>query len=476
MKTLDLHSMLVRLAGLVVVSLMLVPSVARAADGFLDLITDPTRIFSVPSVTMPLYLVPVIDPVFGTPITRITGNQGSSFTTTTGNLTWSADARHHNSKDQPWNSDGTLIAMQNENSWGQIFLDGETYEVKYKRCNGYSLSDDRWHPSPAHPRERINVRGNEVMWYDVVNCIKTRTWRLPFSANDFGPSEGNPSNDGRFAALSDGSRMVVVDMDPQPPLEAYPSQRIGPVFNIPSCGLSGGCTIDWVSISASGKYVVINYVGDHPQVFDVNPNTLEISPRPMPDASPRCSGPANQGYIYDVGHADLTMNPFDNNEDVLIGQEHCGNRGSRVQGQLMGGVVMVRLRDGAITSLTDPTNEAYPHHISTRNYDRPGWAYVSYHPDAGKRFADEIVAVKMDGSKTMQRFAHKHSNFWGCFRCESHAVPSRDGRRVIWASNWARNCTVCGSSSEIKAYVVDARFGAAGDSIPPVSPQALRVK
>jgi len=27
--------------------------------------------------------------------------------------TWGSDARHHYSKDQPWNSDGTLIALQN---------------------------------------------------------------------------------------------------------------------------------------------------------------------------------------------------------------------------------------------------------------------------------------------------------------------------------------------------------------------------
>src|SRR5207247_7849793 len=142
-----------------------------------------------------------------------------------------------------------------------------------------------------------------------------------------------------------------------------------------------------------------------------------------------------------------TLTPFDNNEDVLVGQENCGNRGVVVGGQLIGGVVMVRLRDGAITPLTDPTNEAYPHHVSTRNLDRPGWAYVGYNFESGKRFSDEILAVKLDGSKSVQRFAHKHSAYSSCYRCESHAVPSRDGRRVIWASNWAQNCTICGSTS-----------------------------
>ena len=76
--------------------------------------------------------------------------------------------------------------------------------------------------------------------------------------------------------------------------------------------------MDWVSVSASGRYVVVSYDGDHPRVYDVNPTTLALTPRPMPDAAPRCSGgAAAQGFIYDLGHADLTLNPFDGNEDVL---------------------------------------------------------------------------------------------------------------------------------------------------------------
>jgi hypothetical protein len=45
----------------------------------------------------------------------------------------------------------------------------------------------------------------------------------------------------------------------------------------------------------------------------------------------------------------------------------------------------------------------------------------------------------------------------GCYHCESHAVPSRDGRRVVWASNWSARCTLCGGPADIKDYVVDAR-------------------
>jgi hypothetical protein len=272
-----------------------------------------------------------------------------------------------------------------------------------------------------------------------------------------GDGEGNPSLDGRYLALCDSSRMFVVDMDPQPPHAPYPNVRIGPVVDfLADCALPE-CRLGWVSVSPSGKYVVCKYGGDYPRVYDLDAATLALTPRALPEEAPRCHGTAAQGFLYDLGHCDMTLNPFDGNEDVLIGQEHCGLRGATIDGQRIGGVVMARLRDGAITPLTDPANEAYPHHVSTQNVERPGWAYVGYYPEPGKRFSDEIVAVKLDGSRAVERWAHKHSATQDCYRCEAHAVPSRDGRRVVWASNWAIDCVDCGPVTDLKPYVVDAR-------------------
>src|SRR4029077_20355409 len=137
-------------------------------------------------------------------------------------------------------------------------------------------------------------------------------------------------------------------------------------------------------------------------------------------------------------------------------QEHCGNRGQRVGDVLVGGVMMVRLSDGAITALTNPANEAYPYHISTRNYDRPGWVYVSYWPDPGRRFSDEIIAVRLDGG-AVERYAHTRTETSGGYRCEAHAVPSRDGTRVVWASTWGVKPRQGAVPPLVQAYVVDAR-------------------
>lgn len=443
--------------------------------------TDPAAVYAEPIVPMPGYLTPIADPTFGTTITRIANNTGAS--TAPVNGTWGSDSRHKYQKIQPWNADGTLMTIENRASGGgpsPLFLDGNTYRPFSNGCSGNPLYDYRWHPLRAHANELINVSssGTELHWWDVRNCVKTRAWTLPIASDyGIGSGEGNSSNDGRFVAVASATQMCVIDMDPQPPFAAYPNRRIGPVRDVSECGLAD-CSIDWVSVSASGRYAVVSYNGDHVRVFDIDPQTLALTPRVYPAGTPECDNhPPSNGWVLGLGHADFALNPFDSNEDVLVGQRR-GNCPSTVNGTALGGVVMVRLRDGFVTSLTDPANEAFPHHISTRAYDRPGWAYVSHYPNPGARFHDEIIAVKLDGSRAVERLAHQHSDWNGCYRCETHPVPSRDGRRVLFASNWATYCgTGCGVPTDYKAYVAGpAAPPIASDQTPPAAVRDLRQK
>src|SRR5205807_8419498 len=102
------------------------------------------------------------------------------------------------------------------------------------------------------------------------------------------------------------------------PFAPYPSQRLGPVYDFSNCGAPSGCTLDFTQVSASGRYVIVHFQGDWQQVLDVDPNTLALTPRAMPAAAPRCTGPAAQGIIYDLGQPHVTLNPFDNNHDDII--------------------------------------------------------------------------------------------------------------------------------------------------------------
>src|SRR5690349_1623825 len=130
------------------------PGTAHAVTGAVPL-TDPAAVYSVPSQSRPPLLVPTVDPVLGTTLTRITGDTGASIRGLPG--TWGADARHTYSKQQPWNSDGTLLVVENRSGGSPsiLFLDGNTYAPKF--AGGSPLYDYRWHPSPAHANTMINV-------------------------------------------------------------------------------------------------------------------------------------------------------------------------------------------------------------------------------------------------------------------------------------------------------------------------------
>src|SRR3989454_5905118 len=143
-------------------------------------ITDATLVFPEPLVPRPAYLTQLTPLPLNLPVTRIAADPTLPLTTSSGPGTWGTIARHHYSKDQPWNSDGTLLVLQNNGSPSKLYLDGQTYLPLVGRCSGYD-GDDRWHPSPLHPRERINVSssGTELMWFDVMSCVKTRSWALP---------------------------------------------------------------------------------------------------------------------------------------------------------------------------------------------------------------------------------------------------------------------------------------------------------
>jgi hypothetical protein len=286
--------------------------------------------------------------------------------------------------------------------------------------------------------------------------------------------------------------MLVVDMDPQAHLLTYNqgNSRMGAAINItqPADTYGNSYVTDGTDyISASGKYAIATYavyntgnpdsIGEAYRIFDINPSNLALTvhnatlqPGYSSTTSPTCQSRSPQdGFIWDLGHEDVAQNPFDNNEDIVVGQLRPVCAGT-VNGVELGSVVMVRLRDGKVSKVTSryigpPNNqESTAQHISTRNIDRPGWAYLTYWEVNGARFSDEVVAVKLDGSGALERLAHKHSLTEGCYRCESHAVPSRNGLRVIFASFWASNCDIGCSAipasvvdRDIKDYVVDTR-------------------
>jgi hypothetical protein len=459
---------------------------AAPYPGFAPLVTDPMAVFAIPDLARPPYLMKVADPTFGSAIVAITGEPGADV----GLLgpEWSATARHVYSKQAAWNSASLMLSLSNTNKHpNPVILNGTTYQPMFEPCYAFDHFDWRWHPLTEHRNVQINVNreGTMLSWWNVVTCTEMRSWTLPIVADyGIGMGEGNPTNDGRFVAIGNQQQMVVVDMDPRPPHAPYPNIRIGPVFTFDPCSLDvtrpDSGRISHLSISPSGRYVTVKYRGlalvgqsscdtlcDMRRVFEVDTTTLAIKVHNMADASLRCGSFASRpnGWIFPLKHADLALDPFDGDEDVIIGGRAC-------PGSTLGRIVKVRLSDGQLTPLTNPVNEASYNHGSARNILRPGWFYASYSRDPsqqGKRFWGEIVAVKIDGSGEVQRFAHHHST-QQTFLSEAHPVPSPDGKRILVASDWLDHCAEnCGQPGVVGAYVIDGRENALLDA-PAVKP------
>lgn len=119
-----------------------------------------------------------------------------------------------------------------------------------------------------------------------------------------------------------------------------------------------------------------------------------------------------------------------------------------------GMLIKRRLSDGKINVLVD---KGYASHTSGRCIKRKNWVYVTYQIRDNSSwwpFRNEIVAVKLDGSR-IERLGNLHAIKFD-YLAESHGCPSPDGTRVMFASDWEKG------DFPVQAYVIDLRDKVAG--------------
>lgn len=347
----------------------------------------------------PAYLETRTDEDFGSKVTRITGDPGTVIPVIDG--TWGEVVRHGYSKEAVWNADQSLLLLRRNEAWPVfLFLDGTTYAPLFGRNDPPGV-ECRWHPE--RPDEMVWVNGDTLGFWNVREHTTEVIATFPgYSDLHIGPWEGNLSVEGKRIALAgtkDGNQIAF----------AY---DIAEKKKYPDLDLSG-VTVDWVSISYSGKFLVVNGrlegdTGDQSQVYDLDGKKvgkpwLEYG-RPS--------------------HYDLTVD--ENGEDIAVGVSKSKPDDGRV--------IKRRLSDGKVTVLTP---SGYASHVSTRNTKRPGWAYATYQQRTKDwpPYVDEVVAIKLDGSMEVQRIAHMHTINVD-YLSEAHACPSPDGKRVLWTGSW----------------------------------------
>jgi hypothetical protein len=130
------------------------------------------------------------------------------------------------------------------------------------------------------------------------------------------------------------------------------------------------------------------------------------------------------------------------------------------------GIVKIRLRDGQQTCLLT-LDVSLAAHVSASD---EGWAIVSTfapqdpRPEGGwPPYTNEIVRVKLDGS-VVSRLAHHRSRPSNDYNWQPKATISRDGTRIVYASNFGLPETAGYPAQYSDAYLIrlDEDLGASG--------------
>lgn len=372
-------------------------------------VTHHNPVFA-PNIPRPSAGVTFADPKFNSFVTRITDARSSG----------KPGIIPIYSKRQAWNKDESLLILQTGDGIIRLY-NGTNYQF-IKELTGVEGEDVYWHP--VNPSVIIYNPSNALYSYDVNTSQSTliTTFSSYLWANT--RSEGNLSNDGRYYAFlgryTDTTFNVLHVYD-------FQTNSIISTMNLPP----NVEDVDWVSISPSGNYVVVDYADEISGRY----HGVEVYTR-------------NFNFLWQkplgAGHSDLGT---ETNGDEILVMDIYNDDSNKVFFKKF------KLSTGQETVLLSTSQKFYDH-ISCRNEARRDWCFISTfdNPDrlthdsiSWLPFEDEVFALKLDGSRQVQRIAHHHSRRFSPFTpnpdssvywAEPHATVSRMANRILWGSNW----------------------------------------
>ncbi len=344
------------------------------------------RHVSTPRVLMPGYLDSIVDPTWNTSVTRISNVPG---------------VRNTYSRRQAWNKDGTLLLLGIGGTAPRMLVDGSTYAI----LNPSVAGDGLWSETDPNVLIRASSSTGDVFTFDPMTNRRVATV-INLSQFNFGSqlqimAQSSLDDAGRYLLLSGvtaaGQHTVItVDM----------LSKEFSTFDMATKPHAG-------SISHGGRYVALNWneSGSGPEhgiwLFDVNLTPLrQIAPM--------------------KSHSDFAYDSKGNEVLVYIAPK-------------TGAVMMDQLSNGTVTVVLQGGTAMLRGHLSGRNNDRPGWVYCSVYDStntSARAGNDQVFALKLDGSQTVEIFAHAHHGL-DIYVNDPMATVSRDGTNVLFGSEWA---------------------------------------
>ena len=465
--------------------------------------SDSLTVFAADSYDTLAYLdTTYLDNFGGARIKRIVGNTGNSIADAS---TWSKVSRHGSHRVQTWNysEDMLLVGFDSANGLDgtdkRALLHGSLFTAidilddfgVYADSASWSIGDDfRWFPTLGISagdtlpggwagdtllygmrRNVANAASNQLVWFGARGGAILKRINVPMQIVS-APlmDEINADWNGKFIAVCNGrSKTAVADSakDTVRVVNMY-TGAVGAAFHIPAPGFPMGSVynVGWVQISNKGNLLVVGYessVASYARVFDVDTTTLAVGDPHYMTASCYHRSPnigsfvfTHEGWIAPIVKGDVASDAAGN--QVLVGKVGLLATGSDVLGSSTIGVV--DLATGMLTGIDPNPGGAGSINgvvsVSAKAYRRPGWVYAGVQGMTG-RFANEIIALALDGSKRMQRFGVSSADVSDPIGTAADAapnpVPSPRGTRAIYATDR----TLLGEYDGAKAFVVDAR-------------------
>jgi len=347
------------------------------------------------SIQMPPYLTIVHDPSRSIDMVRISDAVAFGVPEGAGAL------KHAYSKVQAWNSDMTKLCI----GFTRI-LDATDYSlVKSLVYPGGYFTDGRW--SNTDPEIRYFCWNDNLLKINVItDQIDTLHNFTGYNAT-IGPYEGNISQDDKYVIVTNdtvvnghscGNRAALFDLQTN---------------TVVSSKHFGGAGFDWVTITPWNDYIAVsNHESGKTELYDLDFNFVKV-------------------LIENQQHADFAL---DTNGDEVIVQVIP--------------LSMTRLSDNHFTDLIkdaticgwENSNPNISGHVSGRNFNYPGWAYISVPVTEcgngnGYYYATEIFAIKLDESQTIRHFGYSRSSHIASGSTTVASV-SPDGTKVIYNSDW----------------------------------------
>jgi len=351
--------------------------------------------------TKPELLTAYTDPVYGTSVRRLTDATGTRFD------------RNTYSRRQAENADGTLLMTYHGSASYHIY-NRETGAL-VRALDIHPDAEPQWHPTNAdlvsHLTGKNSSNGSLTLQQTNVQTGETTTIvDLTSRLQDVWPTalymldraEGSPSMDGSNYAW------IVYDAAEDPLGIVSYSIQDDSILGTTAIDDSAG-PLDWISASATGKYVVAGH-WEGTIVYDADLTNPRFMNRKGDHSDLALDANGNDAYVYvDFGGTSETAGWI-----VSVDMETL----ERTR--------MVELYGGANTSV----------HISGKGYNKPGWVIVSSYncKNPGAWSCEKVFALEIAEEGRLLNLANTYNageDYW----TETHAVVNRDFTRVYFNSD-----------------------------------------